>query len=269
MGVNPTVSLLMPTYEPNPVHLREALECVLNQSYPDWTLMIRDDASKADVHAMVVPFLADPRITFVRNAQRKGIGRNWNACLKDVMVSSDKPYIQFFFQDDLWSPDYLEKSIQALESTGADISSAAHAYHIEGEEMFKAQVESTYAAVTTARKAVTGGKHDAREFLQMWIRQGLRPNIVGEPCFVMLRKSLVDRVGPFAEDLTQILDTEYWIRCLQKTVSIVILQESLGQFRVHAKGTSAQNNARAKRRTERWKFLQRHPILAVRAGLRR
>lgn len=263
-----TVAILMPTYESDPAYLKAAIECVLNQSYPDWTLMMRDDASNVDVHALVAPFLADPRITFVRNNERKGIGGNWNACLETADTSGNPEYIQFFFQDDLWEPTYLEKSVAALEQHNADMCYAGHEYLLQGEPEFCAQVEPTYAAITAARNLVAPGKHDAKKFLNMWIRTGLRTNIIGEPCYVMLRKSLVDRTGPVDMDLRQILDSEYWLRCLQRASSLVFLPETLGTFRVHAKAASARNNVVKKRRRERLLFLRKHPILSLRAVLR-
>ena len=37
------IAILMPVYEPNPDHLREAIESVQSQTLQDWTLFIRDD----------------------------------------------------------------------------------------------------------------------------------------------------------------------------------------------------------------------------------
>jgi glycosyltransferase involved in cell wall biosynthesis len=258
----------MPTYESDPAYLKAAIECVLNQTHQDWTLMMRDDASTSDVHALVAPFLADPRITFVRNNERKGIGGNWNACLESADRSGNPEYIQFFFQDDLWEPNYLEKSVQALEANNADFSFADHEYLLQGEEEFKKAVEHIYTNLAKAKERVAAGKHSARAFLNMWIRSGLRTNIIGEPCFVMLRKSLVDRTGPVDMDLRQVLDSEYWLRCLQKASSVVYIKESLGTFRVHAKAASARNNVAKKRRRERLLFLRKHPILALRGVLK-
>jgi GT2 family glycosyltransferase len=230
--------------------------------------MICDDASKTDTHAIVAPYLADPRITFSRNAERKGIGGNWNACLESADTSARPEYIQFFFQDDAWSLDYLEKSIAALETSGADMSFAEHAYLLEGEELFRKEAEPFYESLTKARQELPAGKHDARAFMKLWMQKGLRKNIVGEPCFVMLRKTLVDRTGLFSESLRQVLDAEYWMRCLTHAQSVFFLKEQLGLFRVHAKGTSAQNNASAKRRAERWRFFLLHPILSLFAIIR-
>lgn len=41
----PTISILMPTYNTNPVYLKKAIESILNQIYTKWELCIADDAS--------------------------------------------------------------------------------------------------------------------------------------------------------------------------------------------------------------------------------
>ena len=43
----PTFSILMPVFNPEAGHLRQAIESVLDQTYPDWELCIADDASTA------------------------------------------------------------------------------------------------------------------------------------------------------------------------------------------------------------------------------
>ena len=45
MAAPPLISVVMPTYNPNPAWLREAIESVRAQIYPNWELCIADDAS--------------------------------------------------------------------------------------------------------------------------------------------------------------------------------------------------------------------------------
>src|SRR3989339_1808239 len=76
----PLYSVLMPPYEPHPQQLAEALDSLLAQTEPRWSLLIHDDASKKNVKSMIAHYLEDPRITFARSEKNLGIGGNWNAC---------------------------------------------------------------------------------------------------------------------------------------------------------------------------------------------
>lgn len=234
--MEPLVNILLPTYEPASRHLTEAIESVLKQTEQRWTLLIHDDASMIDVRAIAEPYLRDPRIAFARSRHRRGIGGNWNAAYR--MSHTAAPFVQYLFQDDTWHPLYLERALQRMEQY-PDIGfvAAQHDYRFEGQCPVQRQYETT---VAVRRDLIAPGKHDGTAFLQWWLRRGLHPNIIGEPSFVLLRRSLVERVGGFAEDMPQVLDVEYWVRILPNT-AWYNLEGSHGTFRVHASGASARN----------------------------
>ena len=208
---------------------------MLAQTEDRWTLLIHDDASDTDVQAQIALALQDSRIQFKRSSKRRGIGGNWNAALKNA---AHTPYIQFLFQDDAWSPDYLERSLHILEQhPDIGFTVADHIYTFEGMD----ESQPFYEALRRERlAAVSPGKHAGEEFLRAWLARGLHPNLIGEPSFVMLRKNLMDRLSPFREDMPQFLDVEYWMRCLLHA-NWHFLKENLGAFRVHQAGASAQN----------------------------
>ena len=75
-------SVTIPTYKVQ--YLREAVESVVSQTYPDWELIIIDDCSPENLRAAVEPFLADSRISYFRNERNCGVVNvvdNWNICL--------------------------------------------------------------------------------------------------------------------------------------------------------------------------------------------
>ena len=233
----PTVSILMPTFNPDPAFLRAAVASAQSQSYPYWTLLIHDDASDTDVRSLVEPFLRDTRIRFVRSERRLGIGGNWNACLTSV----EGAFVQFLFQDDLWYREYLEKNVSIFRGhASVGLVSSFHTYKAEGKDAETFLTEGGFERVQEERRSrMRAG--NGKAFLMRWAEEGLWPNLIGEPSFVMLRLSLVKRVGTFRQDMRQGLDLEYWVRCLLHT-DIEVLRESLGIFRVHAGGASMRND---------------------------
>ncbi len=228
------VSILLPTYEPDPAHLREAVGSVLRQTEADWDLLIHDDASQADVRSIVQEYLSDPRITFIRSEKRLGIGGNWNACLR----SAASPVIQFLFQDDAWEPDYLASGLKALnDHPSAGMVSVGYHYQVEGDDVAR----QAYDAVVSAKLPfLMPGLHGGTEFLGLWLKRGLHPCIPGEPSFVMLRRSITEKAGAFLEDMPQLLDCEYWARMLLHGDWCVVPGDH-GFFRVHGNSASARN----------------------------
>jgi glycosyltransferase involved in cell wall biosynthesis len=244
------ISVLVPTYNPVPEHLQEAMECLKRQTVREWNVIIHDDASTVDVHTIVTPYLNDPRFSFRRSEKRLGIGGNWNACLKFAAA----PVVQFLFQDDLWEPTYLEKGLRVLEEhPSVGFVSIDHDYRYEDGR----NTAEYYEALNSFKDTnLLEGSHRGEEMLHWWLRNDLRPGIVGEPSFVMIRHSLVEKAGPFLTDMPQSLDNEYWIRCLRLS-NWYYLKESLGAFRVHAASASATNDALGAGLADRLRIFQR------------
>ncbi len=228
------VDVLIPTYNPKPEHLTEALRSLQAQEFQSWKALIHDDCSETDVRAIVMPFLSDARIRFVRSDTRRGIGGNWNACLNVAQAE----FVAFFFQDDLWAPDYLSEGIRALQDNATvGFVSLEHEYKIEDATLTPpniAAIQEFHSAQTTS------GKQSGTELLRKWLKQGLSPNIIGEPSFVILRRDAVHRAGLFLEDMSQLLDVEYWTRLLTLG-DWYCIRGNFGAFRVHESGASAMN----------------------------
>ena len=247
----PAVTICIPTYEPQPAHLRAAMDSVLAQTFTDWELIVHDDASRSNVEAIVKPFLTDPRIHFYLSPTNLGIGGNWNATMKKGSAS----FVAYIFQDDLWHPDYLRQSMDVLQrEPDVGFTAANHTYLMEGRT--PGMSIGIYGEVTDLRNTqMKEGRLHHEEFLSSWITRGLRPNLIGEPSFVVLRRALMERVGPFLEDMKQGLDAEYWIRCLLVADGYWIAQ-NLGEFRVHPKAATAQNEESGAGSTDRLRIFQ-------------
>ncbi len=83
MASPPLISVLMPTYNPDPVWLRAAIESVRAQLYPHWELCIADDASPSQaVRDMLQAYSeSDPRIRVVFRPQNGHISAASNSAL--------------------------------------------------------------------------------------------------------------------------------------------------------------------------------------------
>jgi len=254
-------SVLIPTFNPRPEHLRQALERLRAQTETRWQALVHDDASNVDVRAMVEPYLSDPRMTFRHSEKRLGIGGNWNACV----AQSQEPIVAFLFQDDWWEPEYLERAL-AVFRKHEDIGIAALAHHYAIEDDIVTAQE--YRELEELRKReLTPGRQEGRAFLEQWVERGLRPNIIGEPDFVVMRRSLIEETGAFHEEMPQSLDAEYWVRALRHT-NWYFVPELCGTFRVHSEGATAQNREQGQGLFDRFRMLQQY-IDALPSGERK
>jgi len=73
MNYHPTVSVLMPVYNTQETHLREAIDSILNQTFKDFELLILNDYSTDPNVEKVVLSYNDKRIKYSKNEQNMGM----------------------------------------------------------------------------------------------------------------------------------------------------------------------------------------------------
>ena len=121
--MNPIVSVIMPCYNEEE-NVRNAVTCVLQQTFQNFELIIVDDCS-TDATAAIVASFADSRICLLRNAENMGVAKSLNAGLK---IARGR-YIARMDADDTCEPTRLEKQVAYMEqhpecvlcATGADV----------------------------------------------------------------------------------------------------------------------------------------------------
>ena len=112
-------SILMPLYNTPEKFLRQAIDSVRAQTYPNWELCLADgsDTDHADVERICEEYVQkDPRVRYRKLPENKGIAGNTNACL--VMASGD--YIALFDHDDVLHPSVLYEYMKVICDKNAD-----------------------------------------------------------------------------------------------------------------------------------------------------
>lgn len=101
----PTISIVMPTYNPNPEFLRRAVDSVLAQTYPQWELCICNDASSQPAADTIVrEYMAkDQRIRYVNARENGGIASATNQAI--ALATGD--WVGFLDHDDELPQDAL------------------------------------------------------------------------------------------------------------------------------------------------------------------
>lgn len=106
------VALGMVTYN-GERHVRQAIDSLLTQTWPDFTLTIVDDASTDRTPQIIAHYAArDPRIKVVRNPQRLGYIGNSVAAFREA--PADAELFAWVSDHDVHAPRWLEALITAL-----------------------------------------------------------------------------------------------------------------------------------------------------------
>jgi hypothetical protein len=104
----PEVSIVMPVWNRADM-IGTAVKSVLAQSFGGWELIIVDDGSTDDLSAALNPFLADPRIRLIRQANAgEGPARNRGLGLARGEV------VAYLDSDNFWYPDFLDAAVRVF-----------------------------------------------------------------------------------------------------------------------------------------------------------
>lgn len=96
--------------------LKEQIDSILNQTYKDWRLLIRDDGSTDGTIQIIKSYAAKypDKIRLVEdNLGNLGVGQNFGRLLELCQAE----YIMFCDQDDVWLPGKLEKTFSKMKET--------------------------------------------------------------------------------------------------------------------------------------------------------
>jgi glycosyltransferase involved in cell wall biosynthesis len=104
------ISVVIPTFN-RPDFLREAVACVLAQSYTPYEIIVVNNGTDS---AALGDYLEQVTVYDIIRRAGAAQARNFGA----VMASGD--YVAFLDDDDLWEPDYLGKAAEVITEENPD-----------------------------------------------------------------------------------------------------------------------------------------------------
>jgi glycosyltransferase involved in cell wall biosynthesis len=144
----PQVAIITRTKD-RPLLLERAIKSVLDQTFKDFSMVIMNDGGNARVVDTLVKAhdkKADGRIKVLHNSQSIGM----QAAANKAIQSIDSEYVVVHDDDDSWHPEFLEKTIDHMDKTGAMGVVAATdliVEKIEGKEITALSSERLFAGI--------------------------------------------------------------------------------------------------------------------------
>jgi glycosyltransferase involved in cell wall biosynthesis len=207
----PLVSVILPVYNAEPF-LKEAMESILQQSYPNFEFIIINDGSKDNSEKTILSF-NDPRIKY-HLQENKGLGATLNIAL-DLCKGK---YIARQDQDDISYKDRFKKQVEFLEKND------------------RVQLVGTRARIFQDNSGVVKYHEHATHPVD------LKFDLLFDNPFVhssvMFRKSVIDEVGGYNPDRKLYEDYNLWSRFSYKG-DLANLPEILLDYRHHEGGLSS------------------------------
>ncbi|VXD14558.1 Glycosyl transferase, family 2 (fragment) [Planktothrix serta PCC 8927] len=235
----PLVSVCIPAYN-GELFIAEAISSILSQTYCKIELIISDDHSQDNTVAIAQSFQDQTTIPLsILTPNHQGLAQNSNFCIEQ----SQGKYIKFLYQDDILTPNCIEKMV-TLAETDPEIGLV-----FSPREMFFLNQNDIDLDLIAVYQEFAN-LHQSWSNLNsiQWGTELLAdPNLwehpinkIGEPSTVLLRKSVLETVGYFDPQLNQLVDLDLWWRILGQ-FKVGFVEETLSYFRLHSQQKTHQN----------------------------
>ena len=216
------VSVIMPAYNAAK-YIAESIESVVRQTYTNWELIIVDDGSSDNTASVVKSFVShDSRIKYVwQENGKQGKARN------TAIANSKGEYLAFLDADDIWLPEKLQKQLQSIISTNADLV-FSNAYIFEKIPIDKNNLILGLGDV----------EYNKTEVVDLFFK-GNRIMILT----VLVKREAISEVNGFNEDINIASAEDYhlWLKLLIHNKVFKGTKEALAAYRILPESASSQD----------------------------
>lgn len=203
------ISIITPVFN-DEGFIEQTIECVLNQTYSNFELIIIDDCSP-DNSMDIVQTFKDERIRIIHNQKNEGAAYSRNVGI----AAATGDYIAFLDGDDLWEPDKLEKQLSFMLEHNYLFSASDY---IEIDENGKPN-----GRYLTAPNCITR-------------RKMVRVCYIG--CLTVMYKRDIFPNLAIPEDIKKRNDYALWLK-LSERANCYVLHEPLASYRKRQKSISS------------------------------
>ena len=237
---SPTVAVLVRTKD-RPRFLRRALANIAEQTFTDYTVCVINDggdesATRAILQASPLAHLLEgdaPRLTLLTTS-----GGNMEAASNAGLAATDSKFVAIHDDDDLWAPEFLERTVGALRASEALICSTRVV------ERYERETPEGEFEVYEERIFHDGLPGFGLQFLYRTNRT--------VPIGILYRRRLHELVGFYDESLPVVGDWEFNLRAAAVT-EVLLVDEPLAYWSLRPEADGAEANS-VQRQAEHARF---------------
>ena len=222
---NPKLCILLASYN-GEKYISEQLDSIINQTYKNWELIIRDDGSKDETVTILNKYeKKDERIKILRDDKGNlGFLKNF----EELLFNAKEEFVLFSDQDDFWLKNKLEKFVEKIRDLDEKVLSKPLLIH--------------------CNSLVCDDKLEIikEEFIDSKIAKKTNSNIyffeyIVQGSTSMVNKKMIKESLPFLKNVT--LHDRYFHLLSQFLGTRVFIDESLVKYRQHERNEIGANRS--------------------------
>lgn len=227
----PKVSVVIPNYN-HARFLRRRIESVLEQTYPDFEVILMDDFSTDESHEIISEYAKDRRVRIEFNEENSGSTfKQWN---KGVRLARGE-YVWIAESDDYADERLLERLAAMVEQDEAVTFAYCRSYRVTIEDQRDGMADSYldgWHPDHWRQDFCVDGHEECRNYF-------LLTNPVPNASAVVFRKAAYERVGGADESMRTCGDWKLWA-ALALAGKVAHSGEALNYFRFHERSVRKQ-----------------------------
>lgn len=222
---NPKLCILLASYN-GEKYISDQLDSIINQTYKNWELIIRDDGSKDETMTILNKYeKKDERIKILRDDKGNlGFLKNF----EELLFNAKEEFVLFSDQDDFWLKNKLEKFVEKIKGLDEKVLSKPLLIHCNSLvcddklEIIKEEFINSKIAKKT----------NSNIYFFEYIVQGSTS---------MVNKKMIKESLPFLKNVT--LHDRYFHLLSQFLGTRVFINESLVKYRQHERNEIGANGS--------------------------
>lgn len=249
---SPTVAILVRAKD-RPRFLSRTLENIAQQTFTDYTVCVINDGGDEQATRAVIE--ASPLGSNAQDSSRVQLlttaGGNMEAASNAGLAATTSEYVAIHDDDDLWAPEFLERTVAALEESGALMCTTRVVERYERENAdgeFEVYEERIF--------------HDGLPGMGL---QFLFRTNRAVPIGILYRRSLHELVGFYDESLPVVGDWEFNMRAAS-VADILLVDEPLAYWSLRPDAEGSEANS-VKRQADHARFDSMVRARAIREDL--
>ena len=213
----PLISIAVPAYQTPVEFLKQMIESLISQTYPEWELCIANASpDNEEMQRVLADYSAgDPRVRFCNLKENLGIAENTNRAF--AMAKGE--FMGLLDHDDLLAPNALYEIVQALQE------------HPQADALY-----------TDEDKVTT----ELDEHFQPHLKPDFNLDLLRSNNYIchffVVRRSIVEKAGGFRKEFDGAQDYDFIFRCTESAREVLHVPEILYHWRTH-KASTADNPA--------------------------
>jgi rhamnosyltransferase len=253
MRTNPVINILMATYN-GERFLEQQLQSIINQTYKNWELLIRDDSSNDETLKVINQHeVKDERIHLIKD-DLGNLGSCVNFSVLMNRVKSSGEYIMFSDQDDVWLSDKIEDTL-------AEMLASENKYGKNSPLL----VYTNFSYVDEELNVISSKKNFSATKIKNLKFANLLAQNPAYGCTMMINKKLLDLVNDIPSSAE---NHDYWIALVASAFGkIIYVNKKTVLYRQHGKNISGHHdNNRLSKRMNR--ILNKKNLIDVQSKIR-